>query len=129
MPAHTANWRLFMRIPSHGLARPSSTSPVPESSRATAPSRNTRQTSGICKCQLLSDIRMVMEDWRGKRRSPCTLLTFQEAPEDVFGPVRQRIENATLRLRANDESFLFTPCCTPSAPSLPFWRREAGLMG
>jgi len=35
-----------------------------------------------------------------------TLLTFQQAPEDVFGPVRQRIENAKSRLRTNDVSFL-----------------------
>jgi len=35
-----------------------------------------------------------------------TLVTFQDSPEDVFGPVRQRIENAKSRLRANDASFL-----------------------
>ena len=35
-----------------------------------------------------------------------TLVTFQDSPEDVFGPVRQRIENARSRLRANDASFL-----------------------
>ena len=35
-----------------------------------------------------------------------TLVTFQDSPDDVFGPVRQRIENAKSRLRANDASFL-----------------------
>jgi magnesium transporter len=35
-----------------------------------------------------------------------TLITFQDSPDDVFGPVRQRIENAKSRLRANDASFL-----------------------
>jgi magnesium transporter len=35
-----------------------------------------------------------------------TLVTFQDSPDDVFGPVRQRIENVKSRLRANDASFL-----------------------
>jgi magnesium transporter len=35
-----------------------------------------------------------------------TLITFQESPEDAFGPIRQRIENVRSRIRTNDASFL-----------------------
>src|SRR5262245_25033064 len=62
MPGPTADWRLPMPIPRHGPARPSSTSPVPESSRATAPLENTRKISGSCTCPLLSDMRDAMSE-------------------------------------------------------------------
>jgi magnesium transporter len=35
-----------------------------------------------------------------------TLITFQDSPDDAFAPIRQRIENAKSRIRANDASFL-----------------------
>lgn len=35
-----------------------------------------------------------------------TVLTFQEAPGDIWDPIRQRIATAGSRLRANDASFL-----------------------
>jgi magnesium transporter len=36
-----------------------------------------------------------------------TVLTFQEAPGDIWDPVRQRIDTPGSRLRASDASFLF----------------------
>jgi magnesium transporter len=35
-----------------------------------------------------------------------TLITFQDSCDEVFGPVRQRIQSANSRIRANDASFL-----------------------
>jgi magnesium transporter len=35
-----------------------------------------------------------------------TLLTFQESPGDIWGPIRERLQNPSSRLRQNDVSFL-----------------------
>jgi magnesium transporter len=69
--------------------------------------------SGAEPPRLFVVIRMIQQIGRRllSKQSCCflgrnTLITFQDSPDDVFGPVRQRLENAKARVRANDASFL-----------------------
>jgi magnesium transporter len=69
--------------------------------------------SGDDPSRLFLVIRTVQEDGRRlvSKQTCCflgrnTLLTFQDSPDDVFDPVRQRIDNPKSRIRANDASFL-----------------------
>src|SRR5262249_35447813 len=65
--------------------------------------------SGSEHSRLFLVIRTVQEEGRRlvSKQTCCflghnTLITFQDSPDDVFGPVRQRIDNPKSRIRAND---------------------------